>query len=387
MMRFAGNAARSSLWLDTLPKVTRDCFPEVQLEDHRMDGFVRLSPGNSEIWIGGLDEKERVEKILGLEFSTIFLNEVSQISYSSYLVAMTRLAQVHPALQQRCYLDLNPVGTRHWTYKMFVQHIDPGSNKPLVDPDQYRYGVINPNDNRMYLSEAFISSQENAPERHRKRFYLGEYQPDLEGALWTFEAFEHARCISEDVPEVTRCVVGVDPSGTHGLDLDTRSDDIGIVVAAKGTDGNAYVLADRTCNLPPEGWAQVVRQAYYEFGAQHVIAESNFGGDMVRATIQSADKHIPVTVVRAPGQRGKVVRAEPISALYGGTGPDGWRGGRVKHVGEFRNLEDQLLNFTTAGYVGDRSPDAADALVWALTDLMIDQTPLLASPQTMWVVA
>ena len=129
-------------------------------------------------------------------------------------------------------------------------------------------------------------------------------------------------------------------------------------MAGRGDDGNAYVLADRTCDLPPEGWSRVVATAYYAFKADHVVGEANFGGDMVRATIHSTDRQIPYRPVMA--SRGKAVRAEPVSALYGHLEHDGkWVNDKVRHAGQFYELESELLDFSTAGYVGMRSPNRA----------------------------
>ena len=126
---------------------------------------------------------------------------------------------------------------------------------PILDAHQRQYAFINPKDNRAFLTEEFLQSLQAMPDRQRRRFYEGIYQAEIDGALWTFETIEHARCLPEDVPrDLKRVVVSVDPSGTRG-DEDQRSDNIGIVAVGLGMDNTAYVLADRTCNLPPEGWA------------------------------------------------------------------------------------------------------------------------------------
>lgn len=373
ILRFRANAARASIWLDTLPKVQRLCYPEARLVDHRSDGFVEVQPGGSQIWIAGLDEKERVEKILGQEFVTLYLNECSQIPYSSVSLALTRLAQVVPSLPQRAYYDLNPVGSRHWTSLRFVQGRDPITLQPTRDPEQYAYARINPGDNAENLSAAMLAELEALPERQRKRFFEGLYQTEVDGALWTFESIEHARCSPDDVPaDLKRVVVAIDPSGTKG-DEDRRSDNVGIIVAAIDQDNTAYVLADRTCNLAPEGWARLAVTAYREYKADRIVAEQNYGGDMVRALLHTVDPNVPVHMVSA--SRGKAVRAEPVSALYGFERDGVWQKDQVKHAGEFRELEDQMLNFSTSGYLGDRSPDRCDALVWALTDLLVEPMP------------
>lgn len=363
ILRYRANSVWASIGLDTLPKVFSLCFPGVKIQAHTQDKFFEL-PNRSQIWLGGLDDKERVEKILGQEYATLYFNEASQIPYSSYLVAQTRLAQVCEGLKQREYVDLNPSGTGHWTYRQFVQKVAPDSRQPLPDPEEYAATFINPSDNRANLAPEFLKSLENLPERQRKRFFEGVYQAEVDGALWTLETIDRSRCAPGDIPELQRVVVAVDPSGASGKQ-DERSDDIGIVVAGKGIDGRAYVIADRTCRLGPSGWGRVAVTAFHEFKADAIIAESNFGGAMVKHVIATTDSLVPYREVKA--SRGKAVRAEPISSLYDSD--------KVRHAGRFDDLEDQMSNFSTAGYVGSGSPDRADAMVWAITELMLGAEP------------
>ncbi len=171
-----------------------------------------------------------------------------------------------------------------------------------------------------------------------------------------------------------RVVVAVDASGASSRE-DLAADEIGIVVAALGQDGHGYVLADRSCRESPAIWGKVVANAATEFGADCVVAEKNFGGEMVRFVIKTADKNLGVRMVNA--SRGKVVRAEPVSALYGNENQKP----RVHHVERFAMLEEQMNSFTTGGYIGEDSPDRADALVWALTELMLlGQEPVMTGP-------
>lgn len=186
-----------------------------------------------------------------------------------------------------------------------------------------------------------------------------ELLDDLPGALWTREMIDEKRV--REAPEFVRVVVAVDPSGTKGGS--DNGDEIGIVVAGKGIDGRAYVLADRTCKLSPAGWGRRTVDAYEEFNADRVIAERNFGGAMVEHVIRTTDRNVAFREVTA--SRGKVARAEPVAALY--------EQGRVSHVGSMPELEDQMCNMAPEGYAGDGSPDRADALVWALHELMLDQ--------------
>lgn len=359
ILRFHANAARASISLDTLPNVMRLCFPRIKLKEHRQDGFFEL-PNGARVWVGGLDDKERVEKILGLEYVSIFLNEASQIPYASALVAFTRLAQTIEDVAQRAYVDLNPVAKSHWTNLLFGEKRDPISMQPLADPENYSRAFVNPHDNAQNLAPEFLESLTHLPERQRKRFYEGLYVDQLDGALWTYEAIEVARCKPDDIPEAERAavVVALDPSGAAGRD-DLGADEIGIVVAARGTNGDCYILADRSCREAPSVWGRRAVTAYHEFRADCIVAESNFGGEMVRATIHAADPNVPVHLVTA--SRGKAIRAEPISVRYAQR--------QVHHAGRFAKLEDQLCAFTPAGYGGTGSPDHADAAIWALTYL------------------
>lgn len=186
-----------------------------------------------------------------------------------------------------------------------------------------------------------------------------EILDDVPGALWTRAMIDEA-LKPVNLPPFARVVVAVDPSGTRG---DDGGDSIGIVVAAKGRDGRAYVLADRTCNLSPAGWGRVAVQAYREFDADRIVAERNFGGAMVEHVIRTADPYVPYEEVVA--SRGKVVRAEPVAALY--------EQGRVTHVGSMPDLEDQMCQMAGDGYLGEGSPDRLDAMVWALTELMLGE--------------
>jgi phage terminase large subunit-like protein len=362
ILRLRANAARASIALDTLPKVFRLCFPERSIKHHRTEGYFSLTNG-SEIWIGGLDDQNRVDKILGKEYATIFLNECSQIPYSSVLVALTRLAQVVRGLPQAAYYDLNPVSKGHWTNVLFGEKRDPISRSPLDSPEDYVRMFLNPGDNAANLTAEYLKSLASLPERQRKRFFEGVYVDDLDGALFSYEVIAQARVTEFAPARCRRVVVAVDPSGAASRD-DERADEIGIVVAARGDDGHAYVLADRSLRDAPAVWGRAVVQAYHEFKADQIVAEENFGGEMVRFVILAADANAPVRVISA--SRGKVLRAEPVSALY--------EQGLVHHVGRLAVLEDQLCAFTTQGYRGEGSPDHADALVFAITELLLKDT-------------
>lgn len=187
----------------------------------------------------------------------------------------------------------------------------------------------------------------------------GELLAEIEGALWSPDQIEASRVT--EAPELVLIVVGIDPSGGDSA----GNAEQGIVAAGRSADGEFYVLADRSCKLPPQGWASRAIGLYHELEADWVVAETNFGGDMVVATIRNVDDNVPVEKVTA--SRGKRQRAEPIAVRYGDpTDASTWARSKVHHVGMFEDLEDQMCTWDPEG---GTSPDRVDALVWALTKL------------------
>lgn len=217
-------------------------------------------------------------------------------------------------------------------------------NRDNLAPDFFKHVI------RRYEGTRFGRQEINA-----------ELLDDVPGALWT-RAMLDCALLAHDAkpPEMARVVIAVDPSGTRGED---ERCSIGIVAAGRGVDGLGYILGDWTCALSPSGWGRRVAEAAAHFGASRIIAEENFGGAMVERVIRAAGANLPIKLVRA-SQR-KVVRAEPVAALY--------EQRRVRHAGSFPELEDQLVAFTTDGYVGENSPDRADAAIWALIELMLSR--------------
>lgn len=382
IFRFRFNHAKTSVWSDTLPKVLKLCFPSLSVRFDKTDFYVEL-PNGSQIWIAGLDDKERVEKILGQEYATLYFNESSQIPWGSVETAMSRLAQKcelapeiaeatgRTHLKLKAFFDCNPPSKLHWSYQMFRSKMKPGTKEALPNPDDYAEMLVNPSHNADNLPDEYFEVLASMSAAKRLRFEAGEWASEVSGALWALEdrkapdgktmpGIDSLRVAT--APEMQRIVVSIDPSGTRG---DDTGDDIGIVVAGLGMDGDAYVLEDATCQMSPEGWGRRAVERYHAWDADRVVGERNYGGDMVRFTVATADKDVAFKEVVA--SKGKAVRAEPISALY--------EQGRVHHVGDFQDLEDQMVNFTPSGYIGEKSPDRADALVWALTELMLGDKP------------
>ena len=359
IFRRHGVAVKQSIGKDTLPKVIALAFPGLVMKWHDQDGYFSF-PNGSEIWLAGLDDKERVDKVLGREFATLYFNEASEIPLASYMVATTRLAQQVKQVDGRtlalkCYVDLNPTTAAHWTYQMWVLGVHPDGNRPIARHDEdYKHLVANPVDNAENLPADYIRDLAEMPERQRKRFYDGLFTADDENALW------RRSYIKVDAPpEMKRIVVSVDPAIT----AEVGSDETGLIVAGEGIDGRGYVLADESGKYRPEEWARRAISLFDTYDADCIVAEVNQGGDMVEATIKAMAKRRTIPYRKVTATRAKHVRAEPIAALY--------EQDKVRHAQEFPQLEDQMCAFTigfdrkASGY----SPDRVDALVWALTDL------------------
>ncbi len=221
-------------------------------------------------------------------------------------------------------------------------------------------------DNRFYLAPAFLAQIIKKYEGTRlgRQELNAEVLDDVPGALWSRALIEETRWpVHKAVPDLVRIAIAIDPAVSTGED----ADETGIIVAGKDANGHGYVLADRSGRYPPTEWARTAIALYRQHKADRIVAEVNNGGDMVEATIRMVDPNVSYTKVHA--SRGKVIRAEPAAALY--------EQSRIHHVGAFPTLEDQMCGFTTdfdrkaAGF----SPDRVDALVWALSDLLVEPMP------------
>ena len=223
-------------------------------------------------------------------------------------------------------------------------------------------------DNRANLAPAFLQQIVRKYEGTRlgRQELNAEILDDVPGALWSRALIEETRWqVHRNTPDLVRIVVAIDPAVSTGED----ADETGIIVAGKDADGHGYVLADQSGRYAPTEWARAAIGLYRQYKADRIVAEVNNGGDMVEATVRTVDANVSYAKVHA--SRGKVMRAEPVAALY--------EQHRVHHVGAFPTLEDQQCGFAadfdraSAGF----SPDRVDALVWALTDLLV--TPMAHS--------
>jgi PBSX family phage terminase large subunit len=205
ILRLNFNHIKTSIWLDTLPKVLKVSFPDLAVDWNKSDFYITL-PNGSEIWCAGLDDEKRVEKILGKEYSTLYFNECSQIPYKSIQVALTRLAEKNN-LKKKAYYDQNPPSKKHWSYWLFQKHLDPIDNVP-VDPNKYSSILMNPKDNLENIDPEYISEiLDNLPEAQRKRFKDGEFGEDSDGAAYyAFEREKHVKDIDKSFQIGQRCI-------------------------------------------------------------------------------------------------------------------------------------------------------------------------------------
>ena len=215
--------------------------------------------------------------------------------------------------------------------------------------------------NATHLAPTFLRSvtARYAGTRLGRQELDGELVEDRVDALWSRALLEQCRVAGAPSLEkefFQRIVVAVDPPASSGK----RADACGIVAAGRAADGTIYVMADATVSgLSPAGWATQAIALWRRLEADALVAEVNQRGDMVRAVIGEVDPSVPVHAVRAT--RGKWLRAEPVAALY--------EQQRVKHIGAFPELEDEMCDFARSGLSSGRSPDRLDALVWAISVL------------------
>lgn len=220
-------------------------------------------------------------------------------------------------------------------------------------------------DNSANLAGTYLKAVKDQYEGTRlgQQELYAEVLEENEGALWTTDMTDNCQIKLEDVPPLQRIVVAIDPA----VSAKVESDMTGIMVAGADINGVGYVLGDYTMKALPQGWASKAISLFHEFEADRIVAEVNQGGDMVKHTLHGEDETIPFKAVRA--SRGKMARAEPISALY--------ERGLVKHVTDtkdpeanLKELETQMRTWEPLGSLG--SPDRLDACVWALTELMLN---------------
>ena len=205
IVRRTFSSVKRSIFLDTLPKVLSICFPDLPVKYNKTDYYITL-PNGSEIWLCGLDDS-RVEKILGMEFSTIYFNEASELDYSNIQTVISRLAEKNK-LTKRVWFDFNPPAKSHWSYWLFIKKLDPIESEPLVDAENYGHMLMNPRDNLENIDEEYIKILENMPEKDRERFLNGNFSESDDGAA--YYAFDRELHVKEMQKSHGTIFIGLD---------------------------------------------------------------------------------------------------------------------------------------------------------------------------------
>lgn len=346
----------SSIILGTIPEVLDTCFPGLEVKEHRQDGYYTVPTvcgGVSQVWVGGTDDKRRIGKILGNQYSTVFINECTDIPWEAVVVILTRLAETS-GLENRVYYDCNPASRKQWAYKFFMENQFPDGSKHTYETASL---LMNPTDNLDNLDQKYLDILSKLPPKQRQRFLEGLFLDDVEGALWTQEMVSQAK--SRPVGDIDRIVVAVDPAVTDN----PNSDETGIVVVGASSDAqSAVVLGDYSLKASPEKWAKAVVEAYEKHNANIIIAETNQGGDLVVNIMRNINPRMKIEKVHA--SVGKVARADPVSMLY--------EQGKISHVDGLDLLESELTDWVPGT---GPSPNRLDALVYGVSHLMLKKPP------------
>src|SRR6056297_1399639 len=313
-------------------------------------GYPVWSPTNNTItWANGAKAEffsaEDPERLRGPQFHSAWLDE---------LAAWRNMEEVYSMLQFCLRLGKNPrtfITTTPKPVKLIRKIISDCKS----DPEKFKLVTGSSYDNADNIDLDALKAYEGT--RLGRQELYAEVLEEAAGALWSVEMIDKCQEYPEDVDleSLQRIVVAVDPAVTSNAE----SDMTGIIVAGIDINGHGHVLEDATEQLTPSGWAKKVVELYHKYGADRIVTERNQGGEMVRHTIETEDNTVPIRLVHA--SRGKFARAEPVSALY--------EQGRVKHLPGLDELEQQMVTWEPLGSMG--SPDRLDALVWAMTDLML----------------
>ncbi|QCB39194.1 hypothetical protein E5554_15990 [Sphingobium sp. PAMC28499] len=337
----------------------------------KADGNVEFHNG-SKLVFEGLDPT-RIDKVLGAQYATAWVNECNEIDdYEIIQQLASRMADTAPMVggdgkvvldpegnpvmcRPLMLFDCNPDLKSDWEHQCFVEKKHPTSGKLFKDESlgKWRRVFMPAHENSGNIAAGYLDSlaeRYDGSPNMESRFLLGQWRDDNPNALFRKSMFKYKE-VAKDF--LVRIIVAVDPAGTSG----NGSDWTGIVVVGLGWDNNAYVLEDSSVQGTPETWAKHVALMYDKWDADMVVAEKNYGGEMVEHTIRTARRNIPVKMVTAT--RGKIIRAEPVQMLY--------LKQQVFHTDSFKELEAQMCDYKPET---KKSPDRMDALVWGLTELM-----------------
>lgn len=327
-----------------------------RFRQNKTEDWIEYANG-SRVWFFGLDADPETgipSKVGSFDAAFIFVDEAVELDESDWIMLLGRLR--YPGVDwHQISAATNPGDPNHWLIRRFTP------------PTERRHYIHASTFDNLLLPADYLELMGEMTGLHRARYAEGQWVA-VEGALWGPDDFYYreppsayrAGSLQWDLPRV---VVAVDPAAT----ATKRSDETGIVVCAKGSDGRGYVLDDLSGRFSPDEWGQRAVNAYIDHKADLIVGETNNGGDMVEAVIRAIDSTVNYKGVNA--SRGKRVRAAPIAALY--------KKRQIDHVRRFEKLETQCCGFNPESNV---SPDRMDAMVWGFTELLLDGTKTISGP-------
>jgi phage terminase large subunit-like protein len=370
IFRLTGNSIKPTIWATFKDVIaTFGIAPFVQYNS--TDLTITFGPeiGGSTIVFSGVNDEERIQKVLGAEYQTIFLNEATDLDYETFELIDSRLLNVaHPACPVKMIADCNPTSKKHWLYQLFLAKLVPNTKRELTDPQSYsslHFGAdANPNVDTNYYNKF-----QNRSAATQKRFLEGQWSDEVEGALFSALDLDNHRITTPEPDDFDLIVIGVDPAVTNT----PTSDETGIFVCGAIEDGGErhyYPLEDLSGRYHPHEWAEKVASAYRRWGAGLVVIETTQGGDQNAHTLRTADASLVIKSVNPGRGQGKNIRAMPIAAEM--------KAGHIHHPADlrFKELEDQMVRLT-----GDydrkrgKSPDRLDAYVYAMSELLTGDGP------------
>jgi hypothetical protein len=385
--RLTRNSCEQTLFLKTLFEVLDTGFPGLrqQIEARKGISYSDMTltlPNGSQVFFNGLDEN-RLTKVLGDEFNTVWLNECNEdgLNYRTVSVLINRLRKKSTTLdgatlKNKIFFDCNPRWFSDWEYKAFRLHINPNDGDAMPRPEQWVSCKLRTAANLDNLIDDYLENMETMSAAERRRYLEGEWSDENTNALFTEKLIVQGRLpkpqaiitpaetlayLKDQGVRLHRVTIAADPAVT----ADPKSDLTGITVQgiARTDEGqeHAYVLADYSDRYTPDNACRVIAQAYRDWGASRVIMEKNQGGLWLEATLRKHFDHVPLKWATANATTGgKASRAEPVAAQY--------ERGVVHHVGKFKELEEQMCDFGSPAS-RRKSPDRMDALVWGLSEL------------------
>ena len=388
IFRLTRASCEQTLFDKTLIEVLHVGFPGLyaQLVATKAFNYTDMTvtlPNGSKLFYNGLDEN-RLTKVLGDEFNTVWVNECNEdgLSYATVNVLLNRLRAVRKTvdgkvLKNKMFFDCNPRFYSDWEYKVFMQGINPEDGDAIPRPEQWVNCKLRTFSNQANLSEDYLENLELMGAKDRRRYMEGEWSDQNTHALFTEKMFVQGRIPKpqhildahdtltylrdEQGIVLSRITVAADPAVT----ADPKSDLTGITVQGicqhdDGTE-HAYVLQDLSGRYTPDAACKVIAEAYREWGCSRVIMEKNQGGLWLESTLRKHFPSVPLKFVSATATTGgKASRAEPVAAQY--------ERGVVHHVGSLKELENQMCDFGSPAS-RRKSPDRMDAVVWGLTEL------------------